>query len=85
MHIHGNSMNVNAANLYSVGNAEKLAAAQRATEVRKKLLKSAAGIDEAGAPEEAFMIGRWLSENPKQPEDNAEYHASSYGKESDFG
>ena len=40
MHIHGNSMNVNSASFYSVGNGEKSAAAERAADVRKRLLKA---------------------------------------------
>ena len=43
MHIHGNSMNINAASLYSSAQNEKTAAAQRAAEVRKKLLKERFG------------------------------------------
>jgi hypothetical protein len=85
MHIHGNSMNVNAANLYSAGNAEKSAAAERAAAVRKRLLKAGAGVDGAESAEAASLIGHWLGETPSQPGDDAEYHASSSGKESDFG
>ena len=85
MHIHGNSMNVNAANLYSAGNAEKSAAAERAAAVRKRLLKAGAGVDGTESAEAATLISHWLGQNPNQPEDDAEYHASSSGKESDFG
>ena len=79
MHIHGNSMNVNAANLYSAGDAEKSAAAQRAADVRKRLLKAGASIDGTELAEAATLIGHWLGENPSQPEGDAEYHASSAG------
>jgi hypothetical protein len=85
MHIHGNSMNVNAANSYSVANSEKAAAAQRAADVRKRLLKSAAGLDGTESAEAATLIGHWLGANPNQSEGDAEYHASSSGKDSDFG
>ena len=40
MHIHGNSMSIQAANFYSASQGEKTAA-ERAAEVRKRLLKSA--------------------------------------------
>ena len=85
MHIHGNSMNVNAANFYSVGNGEKAAAAERAAAVRKKLLKGAASVDGAESPEETLMIGRWLDSRQSQNEGDAEYHSAASGKDSDFG
>jgi len=83
MHIHGNSMNMNAANSYSVAGAEKAAVAERAAAVRKKLLKGAASVDEVASPEESLMIGKWLSGS--QSESDGEYHTSSSGKDSDFG
>ena len=90
MHIHGNSMNVNAANFYSVGNGEKSAAAQRAAEVRKRLLKSAAGVNSAASPEETLMIGQWLDARPNsvpgQAESDAEDPAAAAsGRDPDFG
>src|ERR1019366_1440714 len=59
MHIHGNSMNINAANLYSAAQAERAAAAKRSKQVRKKLLKTAAGIDASASSEETLLIGQW--------------------------
>ncbi len=59
MHIQRSQMNLNAVNPYSAA-AEKAFAAQRAATVRKKLLKSARGIEGASSPEEAFMVGRWM-------------------------
>jgi len=50
MHIHGNSMSINAASFYSAAQNEKAAAAQRAADVRKKLLKGAAEIEGAATP-----------------------------------
>jgi hypothetical protein len=44
MRIHGNQANLNTINPYSAA-AEKATAAQRAADVRKKLLKSASGIE----------------------------------------
>jgi hypothetical protein len=85
MHIHGNSMNINAANFYSVGNGEKSAAAARAVEVRKRLLKGAASVDAAATPEETAMVGRWLDSRHSQVESDAEYHAAAAGRDPDFG
>ena len=50
MHIHGNAMNVNAANLYSAAQGERAAAAERAAEVRKRLLKALQGWMPRQAP-----------------------------------
>ena len=85
MHIHGNSMNLNAANFYSVGNAEKSAAARRVADVRKRLLKNAASGDGAASLEETLMIGQWLEGRNSQSESDAEYHTAAAGRDSDFG
>jgi hypothetical protein len=66
MHIHGMQMNFNQVSLQSAAASEKTAAAQRAAEVRKKLLKRAEGTDDELNPEESFMIGRWLEEDSYQ-------------------
>jgi hypothetical protein len=85
MHIHGNSMAVNSANLYSAAQGERAAATQRAAEVRKKLLKGAAEIEGAASPEETLMIGQWLDSRHSQVQSEDEYHASVAGKDPDFG
>lgn len=64
MHIHGNSMNLNEASLYSASAAEKAASAQRAADTRKKLLMKAQEIDGAPTTDETVMISHWL--NPQQ-------------------
>ncbi len=84
MHIHGNHMNVNAANFYSVGNGERSAAAQRAADVRKKLLKGAQSIDAAADPEENLLIGHWLDSANQQSQSEDEYRTADTGKDSDF-
>lgn len=84
MHIHANRMNLNAVNPYSAA-AEKAAATQRAADVRKKLVKSAIDIEGAANPDEAFMLGRWKNSRQGQPQDDVEYHATTAGKDSDFG
>jgi hypothetical protein len=65
MHIQRSQMNLNAVNPYSAA-AEKALSAQRAAAVRKKLLKSARGIEGASSPEEAFMVGRWMDSRYSQ-------------------
>jgi hypothetical protein len=85
MHIHGNSMNVNAANLYSAAKGERAEAPKRAADVRKKLLKSAAGMEGASSPEEALLIGHWLDGRHSQVLSEDEYHTSASGKDPDFG
>jgi len=82
MHIHGNQMNFNAINPYSAA-AEKAAAAQRAADVRRKLARSANGVESVADPEDAFTLGRWMDFNPSLGED-AEYHTAASGRESDF-
>jgi hypothetical protein len=78
-------MNINAANFYSVGNGEKSAAAERAAEVRKRLLKGAANVNGAATSEETLMIGQWLDSRHSQVESNAEYRAVASGRDPDFG
>ena len=85
MHIHGNSISVNAANLYSVGNGERDAAAKRAADVRKRLLKGAAAPEGAPAADETLLIGHWLNAHPGHSEAAAEFHSYAFGKDSDFG
>jgi hypothetical protein len=74
MHIHGNSMAINQANPYSAAQIDRAAAAQKAIDVRKKLLKTTSEIE--ASPEETFMLGHWLDCSP-QSED--EYHANTPG------
>jgi hypothetical protein len=83
MHIHGNSMNINPASFYSSGNAEA-AANQRAGNVRKRLLKSAASLDGTVPDDEASLVNHWLNANPNQSGSDAEYHSASSGKDSDL-
>ena len=60
MHIHGNSMHINPASFNSASLQDRAAAAQRAAETRKRLLK-AAQLDAAdAADEESLLVGRWL-------------------------
>jgi hypothetical protein len=82
MHIHGNSFNLQAASL-SAGQELKAAQARRAADVRKKLLKSTAGLEGVTDPEESLLMNQWLNARPGNLEQDDEYH-SSLGRESTF-
>ena len=80
----GNQTNLNPINPYSAA-AEKATAAQRAADVRKKLLRSDGGIDGAASPEEASLIGKWMNATNSQTQVDVEYHTAGAGRDSDFG
>jgi hypothetical protein len=67
MHIHGSSMQVNAASLHATAAADKAGNAQRSADVRRKLMRSAdlEGVAELNA-EAGFMVGRWSEERSGQ-------------------
>jgi hypothetical protein len=83
MHIHGMQMNFNQASLQSQATAEKAAAAQRAAEVRKKLLRSAGSVDNELNPDESFMVGRWLDEGSYQGQGRRRHYSAEENQNSD--
>ncbi len=85
MHIHGNQMNVLQASLYAASQGERTAAAKRAAEVRKKLLKSVAEADGDTGSGETLLIGKWLDEGQDAVLDGDQYRPSASGKDPDFG
>jgi hypothetical protein len=85
MHIHGNSMTVNAANFYSATQEERAAAAQRAASVRKKLIRSASEMEGAASPEETLLIGQWMDTRHSQAESEGPYPNSVSGKDPELG
>ena len=85
MHIHGNSMSIQATDFFAAAQAEKGAAARRAAEVRRKLLTSGQNLEGAASPEEEFLIGQWTDSRHSQLESAEQYHTSASGKDSDFG
>jgi hypothetical protein len=85
MHIHGNSMAVNAANFYSATQEERAAAAQRAANVRKRLIRSASQLEGAATPEETLMIGQWMDSRHSQVESGEQYFHSVSGKDPELG
>jgi hypothetical protein len=100
MHTHGSQMNLNSINPYADA-AEKAVAAQRAADLRRKLMKSATEIagDSGGpsSPEETVMIGQWMGSPadviqspaqcaiPSAIPNQNQYHPSGSGKISAFG
>jgi len=84
MRTHGNQANLNTINPYSAA-AEKATAAQRAADVRKKLMKSASGIESGASPEEASMLGKWMNATHGEAQVDVEYRTASAGRDSDFG
>jgi hypothetical protein len=85
MHIHRNSMAAIAADIYSSAQAGRAAEAQRAAEVRKKLLKGASEIGGSATPEETLMIGQWMDSRHSQVQTEDQYHPSASGKDPEFG
>ncbi len=84
MHIHPAAIGQHPINTYAAGN-QRAAAAERAAEIRKKLLKSARTIEADASAEEALLIGQWLDSRHSQVLPGDEYHAAAAGKDPDFG
>jgi hypothetical protein len=84
MRIHGMSLNIQSINLYAAAQSAR-AAAQRGTEVRKSLLKSARSIGADPDPGASLLIGQWLDSRHSQVLPQDEYHSAASGKDLDFG
>jgi hypothetical protein len=84
MHIHGNSMAVNAASFYSAGQNERTAAARRAADVRKKLMKAGSVTEGAATSEETLMIGQWMDARHNLVQSEDAYRAAASGRDLDF-
>jgi hypothetical protein len=78
-------MAVNAANFYSATQEERAAAAQRAANVRKKLIRSASDLEGMASPEETLLIGQWVNSQQHQLQSEEQYSNSVSGKDPDFG
>jgi hypothetical protein len=79
MHIHGNSMNLNAVDLHATAAAEKAASTQRAAEVRKKLMRGGLEMDGELNPESSFMVGLWSEGGSQQQQQGHERASTSRG------
>lgn len=84
MHIHPAAIGQHPINISAAGN-DRAAAAQRAAEVRKRLLKSAQSIESDTDPDATLLIGQWLDSRHSQVLPQDEYHDASSGKDPDFG
>jgi hypothetical protein len=85
MHIHGANLNVQGANFASISSGERSAAAQRAAEARKRLLRNAQTPGGDTTPEESMLICNWLNVCHNQSLADDEYRGSSSGKDLDLG
>jgi hypothetical protein len=65
MHIHDIQLNLSPVNPYAAA-AEKVAASQRSSTTRKKLLKRAPEVETPPNPDEASMVGRWTDSRYSQ-------------------
>jgi hypothetical protein len=83
MHIHPSAIGLHPINTYVAGN-ERAAAAERATDVRKRLLKAAQSSAPDASPEEALLIGQWLDSRHSQVLPGDSYHAASEGEDPDL-
>ena len=84
MHIHGsiqNIQNIQGANFNSI--SSRNAAAERAAEVRKRLLKSTATID-GQSPDESQLIGHWLDARHSQVQSQGQYRDAATGEDPDL-
>jgi hypothetical protein len=85
MHIHGSNANNCAANLHSAANDVRAIAAQRAADVRKRLLKSGQNVEVELSPDQLLMIRQWLGNRQGQGQTDDRDSSGPYGKDSDFG
>jgi hypothetical protein len=86
MHIHPAAIGLHPMSTYAAG-SEHAAAAERAAEVRKRLLKAAQSVNADASPEESLLIGRWLDPpNLDQPQNQVQpasgYRFAVEGKDS---
>jgi hypothetical protein len=86
MHIHHNPMTPGNIVTHSAAAAGKAAAAQRATETRRKLLKSAAHVDGTLNAGELFMVSGWSEDQRGQRERQQQHsHADAEAPEETSG
>ena len=85
MHVHPAAVGLHSINTYAAGNDHSAAAAQRAAEVRKRLLKSAASVDADTDPNATLLVGQWLDSRHSQVLPQDEYHTAAAGKDPNFG
>ncbi len=84
MHIHPVAVGLHPIHTSAAG-SERAAQAQRAAEVRKRLLKSAQSIESGTDPGTTLLIGQWLDSRHSQVLSSDEYHTAASGKDPDLG
>ncbi len=86
MHIHPAAIGLQPISSDAAGN-ERAAAAQRAAEIRKRLLKSAQSVEDEAAtdPDANLLIGQWLDSRHSHVLPGDEYHAAAEGNDPDLG
>jgi hypothetical protein len=84
MHVHPAAVSLHSINAYAMAN-DRAATAQRAAEVRKRLLKSAQSVEVESDPDATLLIGQWLDSRHSQVLPGDEYRAAVEGKDSDLG
>jgi hypothetical protein len=84
MHIHPVAVGLDPINTSAAG-SERASEAQRAAEVRKRLLKSAQSIESGTDPGATLLIGQWLDSRHSQVLPQDEYQTAASGKDPDFG
>jgi hypothetical protein len=82
MHVHPAAVSLHSINTYAMAN-ERAATAQRAAEVRKRLLNSAQSIE--SDPDATLLIGQWLDSRHSQVLPGDEYRTAAEGKDPDLG
>lgn len=83
MHIHPTAIGMHPINASAAGN-ERAADAERAAQVRKRLLKAAQSAASDAMPEENLLVGQWLDSRHSQVLPSGEYRAAAEGEDPDF-
>jgi hypothetical protein len=84
MHIHLGGMGLQAA--YGAGNSDRAAAAERAAETRRKLLRAghSAGTVADADKDVSLLIGQWTDSRHSGVMPAAQYHDAAEGDDPDF-
>lgn len=83
MHIHPSAIGLHPINTCAAGN-ERAAAAERASQVRKRLLKASQSAPAGLTPEANLLVGRWLDSRYSQVLPGAGYQPASEGEDPGF-
>jgi hypothetical protein len=78
MHVHNHPTNFNPADLYSSKESEKAASAQRAADVRRKLMKG--GLDSEVDPFESYLADQGPESGSRQRQGQNQNHANATGR-----